>query len=91
MFTRLAIYLLLLFKISFVKTDSKNCEDILNKLKALGVGRTAGTSIRYYFWHAGILCMLLSGDNLNISILHLSCRTSDLQFSLILQTHALVH
>ena len=26
----------------------------------------------------------------NISILHLSCRTSDLQFSLILQTHALV-
>ena len=26
----------------------------------------------------------------NIIILHLSCRTSDLQFSLILQTHALV-
>ena len=26
----------------------------------------------------------------NIPILHLSCRTSDLQFSLILQTHALV-
>ena len=26
----------------------------------------------------------------NISILHLSCRTSDLQFSLVLQTHALV-
>ena len=39
--------MLLLFKISFVKTDSKNCEDILNKLKALGVGRTTGTSIRY--------------------------------------------
>ena len=30
-----------------------------------------------------------AGDK-NISILHLSCRTSDLQFSLILQTHALV-
>ena len=30
-----------------------------------------------------------SGDN-NISILHLSCRTSDLQFSLVLQTRALV-
>ena len=26
----------------------------------------------------------------NLSILHLSCRTSDLQFSLVLQTHALV-
>ena len=26
----------------------------------------------------------------NISILHLSCKTSDLQFSLVLQTHALV-
>ena len=31
----------------------------------------------------------LAGDK-NISILHLSCRRSDLQFSLILQTHALV-
>ena len=30
-----------------------------------------------------------SGDK-NISILHLSCRMSDLQFSLVLQTHALV-
>ena len=29
------------------------------------------------------------GDK-NISILHLSCRTSDLQFSLVLQTNALV-
>ena len=29
------------------------------------------------------------GDK-NISILHLSCRTSDLQFSLVLQTHVLV-
>ena len=29
------------------------------------------------------------GDK-NISTLHLSCRTSDLQFSLVLQTHALV-
>ena len=29
------------------------------------------------------------GDK-NISILHLSCRTSDLQYSLVLQTHALV-
>ena len=29
-------------------------------------------------------------EDKNISILHLSCRTSDLQFSLILQTHALV-
>ena len=29
------------------------------------------------------------GDK-NISILHLSCRTSDLQFSLVLQTHAVV-
>ena len=29
------------------------------------------------------------GDK-NISILHLSCRMSDLQFSLVLQTHALV-
>ena len=28
--------------------------------------------------------------NKNISILHLSCRTSDLQFSLVLQTHELV-
>ena len=26
----------------------------------------------------------------NISTLHLSCKTSDLQFSLVLQTHALV-
>ena len=33
--------------------------------------------------------MDLSGDK-NISILHLSCRTSDLQFSLVRQTHALV-
>ena len=31
----------------------------------------------------------MSGDK-NISILHLSCRMSELQFSLILQTHALV-
>ena len=31
----------------------------------------------------------LSGDK-NISILHSPCRTSDLQFSLVLQTHALV-
>ena len=30
-----------------------------------------------------------AGDK-NISILHLSCRTSHLQFSLVLQTHALV-
>ena len=30
-----------------------------------------------------------AGDK-NISILHLSCRTSDLQFSLVLQTHVLV-
>ena len=30
-----------------------------------------------------------SGDK-NISVIHLSCRTSDLQFSLVLQTHALV-
>ena len=30
-----------------------------------------------------------SGDK-NISILHLSCRMSDLQFSLVLQTHVLV-
>ena len=30
-----------------------------------------------------------SGDK-NISILHSPCRTSDLQFSLVLQTHALV-
>ena len=30
-----------------------------------------------------------AGDK-NISILHLSCKTSDLQFSLVLQTHALV-
>ena len=30
-----------------------------------------------------------AGDK-NFSILHLSCRTSDLQFSLVLQTHALV-
>ena len=30
-----------------------------------------------------------AGDK-NISILHLSCRTSDLQFSFVLQTHALV-
>ena len=34
-------------------------------------------------------CQGMSGDK-NISILHLSCRTSDLQFSLVLQTHALV-
>ena len=33
--------------------------------------------------------LYLIGDK-NISILHLSCRTSDLQFSLVLQTHALV-
>ena len=32
---------------------------------------------------------MVPGDK-NISILHLSCRTSDLKFSLILQTHALV-
>ena len=31
----------------------------------------------------------LAGDK-NISILHLSCRMSDLKFSLLLQTHALV-
>ena len=31
----------------------------------------------------------LAGDK-NISILHSPCRTSDLQFSLVLQTHALV-
>ena len=31
----------------------------------------------------------ISGDK-NISILHSPCRTSDLQFSLVLQTHALV-
>ena len=36
----------------------------------------------------GIL-LVGSGDK-NISILHLSCRMSDLQFSLVLQTHALV-
>ena len=35
------------------------------------------------------VCLLGSGDK-NISILHLSCRMSDLQFSLVLQTHALV-
>ena len=34
-------------------------------------------------------CQGMSGDK-NISILHLSCRTSDLQFSFLLQTHALV-
>ena len=39
--------------------------------------------------HALSLNSLHSGDK-NISILHLSCRTSDLQFSLVLQTHALV-
>ena len=33
--------------------------------------------------------MFYSGDK-NISILHLSCRTSDFQFSLVLQTYALV-
>ena len=32
---------------------------------------------------------MISGDK-NISILHLPCSTSDLQFSLVLQTHALV-
>ena len=32
---------------------------------------------------------IITGDK-NISLLHLSCRTSDIQFSLILQTHALV-
>ena len=31
----------------------------------------------------------ISGDK-NISILHLPCRTSDLQFPLVRQTHALV-
>ena len=35
------------------------------------------------------LSITLTGDK-NISILNLSCRTSDLQFSPILQTHALV-
>ena len=33
--------------------------------------------------------LAVSGDK-NISILHFSCRTSDLQLSLVLQTHALV-
>ena len=33
------------------------------------------------------LFKLVPGDK-NVSILHLSCRTSDLQFSLVLQTHA---
>ena len=38
-------------------------------------------------------CMVSScsiTEDKNISTLHLSCRTSDLQFSLVLQTHALV-
>ena len=35
------------------------------------------------------LSKTVSGDK-NISILHSPCRTSDLQFSLVLQTHALV-
>ena len=39
--------------------------------------------VPYHHW------VLSTGDK-NISILHLSCRTSDLQFSLVLQTHALV-
>ena len=34
-------------------------------------------------------CLLLSSGNKNISILHLSCRTSDIQFSLVRQTNAL--
>ena len=33
---------------------------------------------------------LINPGDKNISILYLSCRTSDLQFSLVLQTHALV-
>ena len=37
------------------------------------------------------ICSLdyIPGDK-NISVLHLTCRTSDLQFSLVLQTHTLV-
>ena len=45
---------------------------------------------KYMFWLKNKNnFQILSGDK-NISILHMSCRTSDLQFSLVLQTYALV-
>ena len=50
--------------------------------RALGVLR--GSNL-FFFKHGHVA----SGDK-NISILHSPCRTSDLQFSLVLQTHALV-
>ena len=51
-------------------------------------GRSSRDDRRRATHNEGIV-VIAPGDK-NISILHLSCRTSDLQFSLILQTHVIV-
>ena len=48
------------------------------------------TIVRDAFIHELYEMLVYNSRGLNISILHLSCRTSDLQFSLLLQTHARV-
>ena len=50
----------------------------------------AGTNLIHNLnFFPNVFVILVSGDK-NISILHLPCRTSDLQFSLALQTNTLV-
>ena len=46
--------------------------------------------LHYAAYHLGFHCLPKYPGDKNISILHLSCRMSDLQFSLVLQTDALV-
>ena len=59
--------------------------------KLCGKARLQLTRIPFTHWSFSFyeVWSELSG-NKNISILHLSCRTSHLQFSLVLQTHAFV-
>ena len=63
------------------------------------VSNGLGSKILFESVYIHTLCMqtamalkslLLYSGVKNISILHLSCKRSDLQFSLILQTHAIV-
>ena len=46
------------------------------------------TIVRDVFVHELYELLVYNSRDKNISILHLSCRTSDLRFSLLLQTHA---
>ena len=76
---KILVYLKLCF-ITAVKRLMKEAQELREPTEQF---HAQPLEVKYEIW-----VIINSGQN--ISILHLSCRTSDLQFSLVLQAHLLV-